>query len=277
LKSGGYMPNNLINKNGLVLLGCGKMGSALLKGWLADGINAKSINIIEPNPTKWLKKIPEINLNKKLPEAPAVVVLAVKPQMMKEALTKIKKLRDTETIFLSIAAGSTIHMFEGELGAHSKIIRAMPNTPASVNKGITALIGNNSTTEADIALSEKLLGAVGQTVRLTEEAQMDAVTAISGSGPAYVFYLVEALAKAGEVQGLSPSLSMKLARATIVGAGVLTELSLEEPSQLRINVTSPGGTTQAALEVLMDKEIGISPLINQAVNAAAMRSKELGK
>jgi len=277
LKSGGYMPNNLINKNGLVLLGCGKMGSALLKGWLADGINAKSINIIEPNPTKWLKKIPEINLNKKLPEAPAVVVLAVKPQMMKEALSKIKKLRDTETIFLSIAAGSTIHMFEGELGAHSKIIRAMPNTPASVNKGITALIGNNSTTEADIALSEKLLGAVGQTVRLTEEAQMDAVTAISGSGPAYVFYLVEALAKAGEVQGLSPSLSMKLARATIVGAGVLTELSLEEPSQLRINVTSPGGTTQAALEVLMDKEIGISPLINQAVNAAAMRSKELGK
>tara|TARA_B100001059_G_scaffold63863_5_gene59821 strand:+ start:1885 stop:2718 length:834 start_codon:yes stop_codon:yes gene_type:complete len=277
LKSGGYMPNNLINKNGLVLLGCGKMGSALLKGWLADGINAKSINIIEPNPTKWLKKIPEINLNKKLPEAPAVVVLAVKPQMMKEALSKIKKLRDTETIFLSIAAGSTIHMFEAELGADSKIIRAMPNTPASVNKGITALIGNNSTTEADIALSEKLLGAVGQTVRLTEEAQMDAVTAISGSGPAYVFYLVEALAKAGEVQGLSPSLSMKLARATIVGAGVLTELSLEEPSQLRINVTSPGGTTQAALEVLMDKEIGISPLINQAVNAAAMRSKELGK
>ena len=277
MKSGGYVPNNLINKNGLVLLGCGKMGSALLKGWLADGINAKSINIIEPNPTKWLKKIPEINLNKKLPEAPAVVVLAVKPQMMKEALSKIKKLRDTETIFLSIAAGSTIHMFEGELGAHSKIIRAMPNTPASVNKGITALIGNNSTTEADIALSEKLLGAVGQTVRLTEEAQMDAVTAISGSGPAYVFYLVEALAKAGEVQGLSPSLSMKLARATIVGAGVLTELSLEEPSQLRINVTSPGGTTQAALEVLMDKEIGISPLINQAVNAAAMRSKELGK
>jgi len=271
------MPNNLINKNGLVLLGCGKMGSALLKGWLADGINAKSINIIEPNPTKWLKKIPEINLNKKLPEAPAVVVLAVKPQMMKEALSKIKKLRDTETIFLSIAAGSTIHMFEGVLGAHSKIIRAMPNTPASVNKGITALIGNNSTTEADIALSEKLLGAVGQTVRLTEEAQMDAVTAISGSGPAYVFYLVEALAKAGEVQGLSPSLSMKLARATIVGAGVLTELSLEEPSQLRINVTSPGGTTQAALEVLMDKKIGISPLINQAVNAAAMRSKELGK
>jgi pyrroline-5-carboxylate reductase len=277
LKSGGYVPNNLINKNGLVLLGCGKMGSALLKGWLADGINAKSINIIEPNPTKWLKKIPEINLNKKLPEAPAVVVLAVKPQMMKEALSKIKKMRDTETIFLSIAAGSTIHMFEAELGADSKIIRAMPNTPASVNKGITALIGNNSTTEADIALSEKLLGAVGQTVRLTEEAQMDAVTAISGSGPAYVFYLVEALAKAGEVQGLSPSLSMKLARATIVGAGVLTELSLEEPSQLRINVTSPGGTTQAALEVLMDKEIGISPLINQAVNAAAMRSKELGK
>ena len=271
------MPNNLINKNGLVLLGCGKMGSALLKGWLADGINAKSINIIEPNPTKWLKKIPEINLNKKLPEAPAVVVLAVKPQMMKEALSKIKKLRDTETIFLSIAAGSTIYMFEGELGAHSKIIRAMPNTPASVNKGITALIGNNSTTEADIALSEKLLGAVGQTVRLTEEAQMDAVTAISGSGPAYVFYLVEALAKAGEVKGLSPSLSMKLARATIVGAGVLTELSLDEPLQLRTNVTSPGGTTQAALEVLMDKEIGISPLINQAVNAAAMRSKELGK
>ena len=153
----------------------------------------------------------------------------------------------------------------------------MPNTPASVNKGITAIIGNKLTTEDNLVLSENLLNAVGKTLRLNNEEQMNAVTAISGSGPAYVFYLIESLAKAGEAQGLSPELSMELSRATIVGAGALTELTLELPSQLRVNVTSPGGTTQAALEILMDDKIGLAPLINQVVNAATLRSKHLGK
>jgi pyrroline-5-carboxylate reductase len=254
------MSINLINKNGLLLLGCGKMGSALLKGWLADGVCPEAINIVEPNPSKWLLNVPEISLNKNLPDKAAVVVLAVKPQMMKVALKKILKFANTETIFLSIV-----------------IIRAMPNTPASVNKGITAIIGNKLTTEDNLVLSENLLNAVGKTLRLNNEEQMNAVTAISGSGPAYVFYLIESLAKAGEAQGLSPELSMELSRATIVGAGALTELTLELPSQLRVNVTSPGGTTQAALDILMDDKIGLAPLINQVVNAATLRSKHLGK
>ena len=271
------MSIDLINKNGLLLLGCGKMGSALLKGWLADGVCPGAINIVEPNPSKWLLNLPKISLNKNLPDKAAVVVLAVKPQMMKVALKKISKFANTETIFLSIAAGSTIKMFEKELGQSSIIIRAMPNTPASVNKGITAIIGNKLTTEDNLILSENLLNAVGQTLRLNNEEQMDAVTAISGSGPAYVFFLIESLAKAGEEQGLSPELSMELSRATIVGAGALTELALELPSQLRVNVTSPGGTTQAALDILMDDKIGLAPLINQVVNAATLRSKQLGK
>jgi pyrroline-5-carboxylate reductase len=271
------MSIDLINKNGLLLIGCGKMGSALLKGWLADGVHPEAINIVEPNPSKWLMSLPGIYLNNNLPNEVAVVVLAVKPQMMKLGLKKVSKFTNTNTIFLSIAAGSTIEMFEKELGKNSIIIRAMPNTPASVNKGITAIIGNKLTTEDDLALSESLLNAVGRTLRLESEGQMDAVTAVSGSGPAYVFYLIEALAKAGEVQGLSPDLSMELSKATIVGAGLLTDLALETPSQLRVNVTSPGGTTQAALDILMDDKTGLIPLINRTVNAAALRSKQLGK
>jgi pyrroline-5-carboxylate reductase len=271
------MSIDLINKNGLLLIGCGKMGSALLKGWLADGVHPEAINIVEPNPSKWLMSLPGIYLNNNLPNEVAVVVLAVKPQMMKLGLKKVSKFTNTNTIFLSIAAGSTIEMFEKELGKNSIIIRAMPNTPASVNKGITAIIGNKLTTEDDLALSESLLNAVGRTLRLENEGQMDAVTAVSGSGPAYVFYLIEALAKAGEVQGLSPDLSMELSKATIVGAGLLTDLALETPSQLRVNVTSPGGTTQAALDILMDDKTGLIPLINRTVNAAALRSKQLGK
>ena len=167
-------------------------------------------------------------------------------------------------------------MFEEELGEASRVVRAMPNTPASVNKGITAIVGNNFSSESDLILSESLMNSVGQTLRLENESQMDAVTAISGSGPAYVFYLIEALAMAGEKQGLSSSLSMKLAQATVIGAGVLSDSSLETASQLRINVTSPGGTTQAALEVLMDEELGLSPLLSKVVEAATKRGKELG-
>jgi pyrroline-5-carboxylate reductase len=153
----------------------------------------------------------------------------------------------------------------------------MPNTPAAVGQGITALIGNSFVTEEQMALSEALLQAVGQTVRLEAEEQMDAVTALSGSGPAYVFHMIECLAAAGEAEGLSPELAMKLAQATVAGAGALAEGSEDSPGQLRVNVTSPNGTTQAGLEVLMDQEAGLPPLIRATVKAAADRSRELGR
>ena len=151
----------------------------------------------------------------------------------------------------------------------------MPNTPAAIGRGITALIGNAKTTEADLDLAEALLWAVGQTVRLEDESQMDAVTALSGSGPAYVFYMIEALAAAGVAHGLTPQMAMDLAKATVGGAGELAETADEDPAQLRINVTSPNGTTQAALDVLMDKDKGLTDLMRRAVAAAANRAREL--
>jgi len=163
------------------------------------------------------------------------------------------------------------------LGAGTPVIRAMPNTPAAVGRGITAIVGNAVAGEKDMALAEAFLGAVGQVVRLEDEHQMNAVTALSGSGPAYVFHLIEALAAAGEAEGLPAGLSMQLARATVTGAGELAQWSPETAAQLRVNVTSPGGTTAAALAVLMDPDTGFPPLLRRAVKAAADRGKELGK
>ncbi|WP_417523033.1 pyrroline-5-carboxylate reductase [Marinovum sp.] len=259
---------------GLVLLGCGKMGSAMLQGWLKDGLPAASVHVIDPHPSDWLQA-QGVNINAALPASPAIVLIAVKPQMMGEALPAIRSMAGGQTLFVSVAAGVTLANFEAVLGADQPIIRAMPNTPAAVGRGITALIGNAHVTEAHMTLAEGLLQAVGQTVRLDDEAQMDAVTGVSGSGPAYVFHLIETLAAAGEAQGLPADLALKLARATVGGAGVLAEEAAESPSQLRRNVTSPNGTTQAALEVLMDEETGFPPLLKRAVKAATDRSKEL--
>jgi pyrroline-5-carboxylate reductase len=176
-----------------------------------------------------------------------------------------------------VAAGTTISAFEDMLGADTPIIRAMPNTPAAVARGISAITGNARATAAHLDLAEALLSAVGQVVRLDGEHQMDAVTAVSGSGPAYVFHLIETLAAAGEAEGLPPALAVQLARATVAGAGHLAENAQEDAAQLRVNVTSPGGTTAAALEVLMDPDTGFPPLLKRAVKAAADRSKELAK
>lgn len=259
---------------GLVLLGCGKMGSAMLAGWLDGGLPASSVWVIDPNPSGWVKA-QGLHLNTDLPEQPAIVLIAVKPQMMGEALPSIAAKGGGETLFVSVAAGTPISALETILGAASPIVRAMPNTPAAVGRGITALIGNVSTGADDLDLAEALLSAVGQTVRLDNESQMDAVTGVSGSGPAYVFHMIETMAAAGEAQGLPADLAMKLAKATVAGAGVLAEGADEDPSQLRINVTSPNGTTQAALEVLMDEETGFPPLLKRAVAAAADRSRAL--
>jgi len=266
-----------VKARGLVLLGCGKMGSAMLAGWLEAGLPASSVWVIDPKPSEWVRGIAGLHVNAELPASPAVCLLAVKPQMMGEALPSLQGLAGGDTLFLSIAAGTPIRAFEAAFGEDSQIIRAMPNTPAAVGKGITALIGNERSGEQHMVLAETLLRAIGQTVRLSEEAQIDAVTGVSGSGPAYVFHLIETLAAGGVAQGLPEDLAMQLAKATVAGAGVLAEQAEEDPAQLRVNVTSPNGTTQAALEVLMDAESGFGPLLERAVGAATRRGQELAK
>ena len=264
-----------ITTRGLVILGCGKMGSAMLQGWLAGGLSPTSVWVLDPKPSDWVLG-QGVHVNDGLPDDPSMVVVAVKPQMMGEALPALRALGNGETVFLSIAAGTTIVSFEAALGASTPIVRAMPNTPAAIGRGITAVIGNAHVDADRLDLAERLLSAVGQTVRLEREADMDAVTAVSGSGPAYVFHLIEALAAAGEAEGLAPELAMALAKATVAGAGALAEAADEGPDQLRLNVTSPGGTTAAALEVLMNEDDGFPPLLRRAVAAAANRGRELG-
>jgi pyrroline-5-carboxylate reductase len=270
------MDVNILAARGLVLLGCGKMGSAMLEGWLKGGIDPQSVWVLDPAPSEWLKA-QGVRLNAALPADPAIVLVAVKPQMMAAALPALAAMGGGETLFLSIAAGTTIAHYEAVLGAGTPIIRAMPNTPAAIARGITAIIGNAHATPAHLDLAEGLLSAVGQVVRLAGEDQMDAVTAVSGSGPAYVFHLIETLAAAGVAEGLPAPLAMQLAKATVAGAGALAEAASDDPGQLRVNVTSPGGTTAAALAVLMDEAAGFPALLKRAVHAAAERGRELGK
>lgn len=265
-----------VAKDGLVLLGCGKMGSALLAGWLAAGVPAASVWVLEPNPTDWLHGL-GVHLNDGLPPAPAVALLAVKPQMMGAALPRLQALGNGSTLILSIAAGTSIATFEALFGNQTPIVRAMPNTPAMVGRGITGICANTHAGAEGLALARALMGAVGQVVDLEGEHQIDAVTALSGGGPAYVFHLIEAMAAAGEALGLSPDVAMLLARVTVCGAGELAHRSPESAAQLRINVTSPGGTTAAALAHLMDAETGFPPLLKRAIRAAADRGAELGK
>ncbi|WP_417743127.1 pyrroline-5-carboxylate reductase [Salipiger sp.] len=268
------MENGEIARRGLVLLGCGKMGSAMLEGWLKRGLPASSVWVMDPHPSDWLQA-QGVNLNAELPADPAIVLVAVKPQMMAEALPVLQPLGNGTTLFLSVAAGVTIASYEATLGADTPIIRAMPNTPAAVGQGITAIVGNAPASETQMAQAEELLSAVGEVVRLEAEAQMDAVTGVSGSGPAYVFHMIECLAAAGEAQGLATELALQLAKATVAGAGALAMQAADDPAQLRRNVTSPNGTTQAGLEVLMDEEAGLPPLMKATVAAAADRSREL--
>lgn len=269
------MDLSTLNTGGLVILGCGKMGSALLEGWLANGLTPDAVHVLDPQPSEWLLSI-GVKVNEGLPEAPAMALLAVKPQMMGEALPALQALGGGGTVFVSVAAGTSLAALESALGQGTPIVRVMPNTPAAVGRGISALVANAHVSASALDLSEALMQAVGQTVRLESEAQMDAVTGVSGSGPAYVFHLIEALAAAGVAEGLPEDMAMKLARATVCGAGELAHQSAETAAQLRINVTSPGGTTAAALAVLMAEDSGFPPLLKRAVKAAADRSKELG-
>lgn len=261
-----------IGARGLVLLGCGKMGSAMLAGWLERGLPPAAVHVIDPAPSDWLKAS-GVALAGDLPPDPAVLLVAVKPQMMAEALPRVAPLGGGRTLVVSVAAGTPLARFEDAFGPGTPVVRAMPNTPAAVGQGITALAANDAAGAEGLATAEALLSAVGRVVRLADEAQMDAVTGVSGSGPAYVFHMVEALAAAGEAEGLAPDLAMALARQTVAGAGALLAGSEESAAQLRVNVTSPQGTTAAGLDVLMEE---LPELMRRTVAAAAARSRELG-
>lgn len=268
-----------IGARGIGLLGCGRMGAAILAGWLGRGLPAAAVWVVEPTPSDWLSGLAAdgLHLNAGLPATLATVLIAVKPQTMAAALPALAALGGGGTLFVTVAAGIRIAAYEAALGAGTPVVRAMPNTPAAVGHGITALVANPAAGEAGLAAAEALMAAVGQTVRLPDEALMDAVTAVSGSGPAYVFHLIEALAAAGAAEGLPAELALTLARATVAGAGHLALVSGEDPGRLRQNVTSPGGTTAAALAHLMDPATGFPALLRRAVHAAAARGRELGQ
>lgn len=262
-----------INRRGLILVGCGRMGGAMLKGWLARGLEPGAVTVIDPKlAPEWRGR--GLRENAALPDDPAVLVLAVKPQMMADALGEVPRV--DRTLVLSVAAGTTIATYEAAFPG-AAVVRVMPNTPAAIGQGISAMIGNASASPADLDLAQTLMAAVGRVVRLESEAQMDAVTGLSGSGPAYVFHLIEAMAAAGEAQGLAPALALELARMTVAGAGALAIDADEDPGRLREAVTSPGGTTAAGLRVLMDPETGLPPLMARTVAAATERGRELGK
>ena len=266
-----------LNSRGIVLLGCGKMGSALLSGWLKRKIEPKSIDVVEPFPSDWLKSQP-VRLNRsQLNPTPAVCLLAVKPQAAKDAFENVLAFGGGRTVVVSIIAGLPIAYLESIFGPETPIVRTMPNTPAAIGQGITALAGNQISGSADVDLAEGLMSAVGETVRLENEELMNAVTALSGSGPAYVFHLIETMAKVGEELGLEAGISLKLAVATVAGAGQLATTSNRSPADLRVDVTSPGGTTEAALMHLMNPESGLRRLMSDCMRAAEMRGKELGK
>ena len=266
----------------LLLIGCGKMGGAMLDGWLARGLAANGVWVVEPftDAVARFQGVEGVSLVADVagvPEdvVPSVVLLAVKPQTMDEAIAPLGRFVAPETVFLSIAAGKSIGYFEGHLGDEARIVRAMPNTPAAVGRGITAYVPNGSVSSAQAEACGALLEAIGEAVAIDDEGLMDAVTAVSGSGPAYVFHLIETLAAAGVSAGLPEDLSARLARATVAGAGELARQSSDPASQLRVNVTSPGGTTAAALAVLMEEAGGLQALMTEAVQAATDRSREL--
>ncbi len=265
----------------LLLVGCGKMGSALLEGWLERGLDAASVWIVEPSSDHLRafidRGVRQVVAAEALPPdlKPGLVVFAVKPQMLAEALPHYRGFAEAGAAVLSIAAGWRIAAFEAVLGAQTPVVRAMPNTPAAVGRGMTVLCANPQCDQALRGLAGDLLAAVGETAWVDDEGLIDPVTAVSGGGPAYVFLLIECLAEAGEKAGLPAGLAMQLARVTVAGAGALVDQSAEPAATLRKNVTSPAGTTLEALNVLMAKD-GLQPLMTKAIAAATARSRELG-
>jgi pyrroline-5-carboxylate reductase len=263
----------------LLLAGAGKMGGAILSGLLARGLDSRFVIVQEPEPRGDVARlladhaidvVPHIDA---LTEPPAVILLAVKPQMMEAVLPGLAKLAGPQTLIVSIAAGRTLAGIAKYL-PEAAIVRAMPNTPAAIGRGISAAVANARVSPMQKALAEALLGAVGEVVWVDDEALLDPITAVSGSGPAYVFYLTECLAEAGVAAGLPKDLADKLARATVTGSAALLGESPLSPDELRRNVTSPGGTTAAALDVLGGEQ-GLRELMKTAVLAATKRGRDL--
>jgi len=269
--------NALKNITGTVVLaGAGKMGGAMLAGWLAGWLDARRVVVVEPQPSPEIGALATkgVRLNPKDTGVVETLVVAVKPQSFREAGAVLKPLVGASTLVVSIMAGTTIASLEMVCGG--MVVRAMPNTPASIGRGITVAVAANNVSAAQRDTAHALLAATGSVEWVEDEGLMDAVTAVSGSGPAYVFLLAEELARAGIESGLPAELATKLARETVAGSGELLHRSEFSAATLRQNVTSPGGTTAAALDVLMGEE-GLHPLMIRAIAAATRRSKELAK
>ena len=263
----------------LILVGCGHMGGPLLEGWLERGVEGRHVTVIEPNPA-IARSLTERDLTVlDSPDAidvrPDAVVFAVKPQIMDEAVSAYRRFSGFGAVFLSIAAGKTLAFLEQRLGDEAAVVRSMPNTPAMVRRGITVACPNVRITPQQQRLCHDLLESVGEVAWIEDEFLLDGVTAVSGNGPAYVFLLVECMARAGVEAGLPEDLAQRIARATVSGAGELLRQSADGPDVLRENVTTPGGTNAAAMEVLRAPD-GLDSLMIRAVAAAAKRSRELG-
>jgi pyrroline-5-carboxylate reductase len=261
----------------LVLVGAGKMGGAMLEGWLALGLDPAKVAILEPQPADEIAALKDRGV--RINPAPAsitdaaVIILAVKPQIAADVVPPLKTLARPDTVAVSVMAGKTIAFLEGTLGDIA-IVRSIPNTPAAIGRGITVAVPNAKVTAAQRTLAHTLLSSVGAVEWVADEALIDTATAVSGSGPAYVFLLAESLARAGAAAGLPADLATRLARATVAGSGELLHRSPLEAATLRQNVTSPNGTTAAALAILMAAD-GLDPILEKAVAAATKRSREL--
>jgi pyrroline-5-carboxylate reductase len=263
-----------------MLVGAGKMGSAMAAGWLEQGLEPAMLLVRDPSPSPEAQALIDkygLALNSEPENPPLIMVLAVKPQIMGEVLPPLRSLAGPDTLFISIAAGQTLERLAGWRGEKRPMVRVMPNTPAAIGMGMSVACSNQYVGEDQIEHCITLLAAVGEIAWLDDESLMDAVTAVSGSGPAYLFALTECLARAGVDEGLEPALARQLARVTMEGAAALMRSSGEGPEKLRASVTSPGGTTEAALAMLMDEENGLPQLMRQAVRAATRRSRELSK
>jgi pyrroline-5-carboxylate reductase len=256
----------------LLLLGAGNMGRAMLTGWLASGLDPAACQIVD---TK--AHIDGIMCHTAIPAdiRPRVIVLSVKPQIIDDLFDQINNVLSADTLVISIIAGKTIGHFQSALGGHENIIRAMPNLPATIGQGATALCCNGAVSPAERAFATQLMAATGTVVWVEKESQINAVTALSGSGPAYVFHLMECMISAGVQLGLTEDAARILAIETVAGAGALARQSGTDVATLRQQVTSPGGTTEAGLDVLMGKD-GLAGLIRHTLEAAAKRAKELG-
>ena len=264
----------------IVLVGAGNMGGAMLSGWLKNGVPGASVTVVDPSPSEAMRAMMSdagATHVTALPNGASadILFLAVKPQLMDGVLPPLKPAVGASTVVVSVAAGKTLSSMQIHLG-DGAMVRAMPNTPAMIGRGVTGAYANDKVSAAQRDAVHALLKVSGPVEWVSSEADIDAVTAVSGSGPAYVFYLVECMAEAGRKAGLPADLAMRLARETVSGAGELLHQSTEDASRLRQNVTSPGGTTAAALSVLMADD-GMQPLFDKAIEAARSRAEELGR